>query len=105
MSAWPDHPDDFVRWLQQNDPAVLADRPDPARVFAPRSSYRRYLQSVLADAETHAAAAVSLERIADEAVSVEADSNGFQVTFASGRSITADQLVLTTGYSLPKDPP
>jgi uncharacterized NAD(P)/FAD-binding protein YdhS len=105
MSAWPDRPDDFVGWLTLNDPTVLERKPDPARLFAPRPSYRRYLQSVLADAETLAWPGVSLERISDEAVSLEADSIGFRLTFASGRSVAADRVVLTSGYSPPKDVP
>ncbi|HLZ10322.1 MAG TPA: FAD/NAD(P)-binding protein, partial [Chloroflexota bacterium] len=105
MSAWPDRPDDFVHWLQQNESAVLEGKPDPSRVFAPRPSYRRYLQSVLADAESRAATGVTLERISDEAISVETASPGFRIIFAAGRTVAADRVVLTSGYSSPKDPP
>ena len=41
MSAWPDDPDHFCRWLDER--AVT-----PAESFAPRLAYGRYLQDQLA---------------------------------------------------------
>ena len=44
MSAWPDDPDHFSRWLDER--AVT-----PAESFAPRLAYGRYLQDQLAAAD------------------------------------------------------
>src|SRR6201992_50164 len=44
MSAWPDDPDHFCRWLDER--AVT-----PAESFAPRLAYGRYLQEQLAVAD------------------------------------------------------
>src|ERR1700684_2111549 len=44
MSAWPDDPDHFTRWLDAR--AVT-----PAESFAPRLAYGRYLQDQLAAAD------------------------------------------------------
>src|ERR1700744_5698199 len=44
MSAWPDDPDPFSRWLDER--AVT-----PAESFAPRLAYGRYLQDQLAAAD------------------------------------------------------
>jgi len=80
--------------LTGGHPGAPIGRQDPATV-----------ESILADAEARAATGVSLERIADDAVSVEAVSHGFRVVFAGGRSVAADRVVLTPGYSPPKDLP
>ncbi len=56
MSAWPDDPDHFTRWLDQR--AVT-----PAESFAPRLAYGRYLQDQLAAADVRIEAAEVVELI------------------------------------------
>ena len=54
MSAWPDDPDHFTRWLDQR--AVT-----PAESFAPRLAYGRYLQDQLVEADVRIEAAEVVE--------------------------------------------
>jgi uncharacterized NAD(P)/FAD-binding protein YdhS len=105
MSAWSDDPDHFVRWLAENAPAALAGHPDPARVFVPRPLYGGYLESVLADAVAKARPSIRLTHVTDEAIAIQPDSDGYRMTFRGGGALSANQVVLTTGYSPPRDPP
>ena len=81
MSAWPDDPDHFCRWL--DDHGVTA----PAG-FAPRLAYRRYLQDQLAGAEVRMEAA--------EVVGLVPGAST-QVKLSDGRSLSADAVVLASG--------
>ena len=103
MSGWVDQPDDFVRWLQTNAASSLDGKPDPQRMFAPRPLYRNYLLDLLASAESHARAGVTLERIPAEAIAIERVGDGFVVRFDRGRAVAASRVVLTSGYSPPRD--
>ncbi len=82
MSAWPDDPDHFCRWL--DDHAVT-----PAEGFAPRLAYGRYLQELLMVAD------VRIETATVVAVSPGAPA---RVTLDDGRSISADAVVLASGH-------
>jgi uncharacterized NAD(P)/FAD-binding protein YdhS len=81
MSAWPDDPDHFCRWLDER--AVT-----PLESFAPRLAYGRYLQEQLAVADV---------RI--ETAEVVGLTPGAPVRMAlnDGRSLSADAVVLATG--------
>ncbi len=104
MSAYPDDPDHFLRWLRQNGPTELADA-DLGRAFVPRFLYFQYLNAVLDEAEAHARPGVELERIGDEAVALRRDADGFAISLRGGRTLRASQVVLTSGYLPPRDPP
>lgn len=91
MSALADRPDDFVRWLEANTPALA----DPEG-FVPRRLYGRYVQARLAEVE--AAHPGLIERVVGEAGRIEAA----EVILSDGRRITADAVVLTTGNPAPK---
>jgi len=81
MSAWPDDPDHFARWLDQR--AVT-----PAESFAPRLAYGRYLQDQLVAADVRIEAAEVVEL-----------SPGAPVRLAlnDGRELSADAVVLASG--------
>ncbi len=81
MSAWPDDPDHFTRWLDQR--AVT-----PAESFAPRLAYGRYLQDQLVEADV---------RI--EAAEVVGLTPGAPIRLAlkDGRELSADAVVLASG--------
>lgn len=100
MSAFPDAPEHFLRWLQQHDERVEAG------TFVPRLSYGEYLQDVLDEARRNAPANISFELLHDEAVAVEfeADDKRATVRLRDGEGIRADRVVLALGNFTPPDP-
>lgn len=93
MSAFPDRPDHFVRWLaERGDGQGGAD-------FVPRATYGAYLRDLLASAQ--AAAPGRLTIVAGEAV----DCSGGTVRLRDGRTVVADVAVLAVGNLAPQVPP
>ena len=99
MSAFPDRPDHFVRWLQaQNDTGDEA-----ATAFARRSRYGAYLQAMLAGAsETSEAGRLLLE--ADAIVDLEPHDGRWRLTYDMGRRVEVDAVVLAVGNFPPHLP-
>lgn len=81
MSAWPEDPDHFCRWL--DDHAVVS-----AQSFAPRLAYGRYLQEQLNGADVRTQT--------DEVVRLT-PGTPVCLALADGRALTADVVVLATG--------
>ncbi|HME17072.1 MAG TPA: FAD/NAD(P)-binding protein [Mycobacterium sp.] len=81
MSAWPDDPDHFCRWLDER--AVT-----PVESFAPRLAYGRYLrdQLVAADVRIEAAEVVGLT-----------PGTPVRIALNDGRELSADAVVLAAG--------
>lgn len=93
MSAFPDQPDHFVRWLGQRDtPLGGAD-------FVPRALYGTYLRETLAAAQ--AASPDRLTVVDGEAVGVD----GATVLLRGGGRVAADAVVLAVGNLAPQVPP
>lgn len=93
MSAFPDRPDHFVRWLAEQGGAQGGGD------FVPRATYGAYLRELLAGAQ--AAAPDRLTIVAGEAV----DCDGGKVTLRDGRTVAADAVVLAVGNLAPQVPP
>ena len=81
MSAWPDDPDHFCRWLDER--AVT-----PLESFAPRLAYGRYLQEQLAVADV---------RIETAEVVGLVPGAPARVALSDGRSLSADAVVVASG--------
>lgn len=94
MSALPDDPGHFMRWLKEKD--LIG--PDDAFFFAPRKVYGNYLQDLIHDAIADHPG--RLQIIRDEAVAAIPESSGVHVKLASGQSFRADKLVLATGHDM-----
>lgn len=86
MSAFPDVPDDFVRWYEE--------RGGTAESFAPRMLFGDYVTELLA------AVRDKLDIVRGEAADVE----GTDVLLADGRRIAADAVVLAPGNLQPATP-
>jgi uncharacterized NAD(P)/FAD-binding protein YdhS len=95
MSAWPDDPDHFLRWLRHSG-LTDATRED----FAPRPYYAEYLRAVLREALA-GAPGVSLTHVPGWATGVVRRERRMQVVVDSGPGVTADALVLATGHGAP----
>ena len=98
MSAFPDQPDHFVDWLAR------CGAPARRTLFVRRQQYGDYLQALIQQAvETSPAGRFLLEP--DAAVDVAPEGDGWRVSLAMGRSITADVVVLAVGNLPPGDLP
>ena len=95
MSAFPDEPDHFVRWLQARGVA------EAAAAFMPRVTYGAYLAELLAEARARANG--RLELVAGDVADV-ALTNGVELRLADGRRIAADAAVLALGNLPPHQP-
>jgi len=92
MSAFPDDPDHFLRWLRVNGSAYGIDSPAPF-LFVPRSIYGAYLESLFDDRAPPAVRILqsSCEDIAEVGQEVK-------LRLADGSTLAADAAVVATGY-------
>lgn len=96
MSAYPDAPDHFVKWAQQN--YSISVEPDD---FLPRPLYGQYIL-----AEFQAARAShpgQLRCVQDEAVSLTRFGDVTEIGLARGQAVVADNVVLALGHFRPAD--
>jgi len=97
MSAYPNDPEHFTRWLAGHEGWRSHGG------FVTRGVYGDYLQDLLREAlETVAAGRLLLEQ--DEAVDVQRSGQGWRVRLALGREIEAAALVLALGVLRPAAP-
>jgi len=95
MSIFPDQPDHFQRWAQEN-----YDSGVDARSFLPRRIYGEYVESVLLDA----ALPGGLVWKRDEARSIAPTGGRVEIRLGSGTRMLADKVVLALGNFPPSDP-
>lgn len=103
MSAYPDIPEHFVRWLTTHSALAEDGEVSDTATFAPRMLYGVYLQDVLMQVERTSVHG-TLEIIHDEAITVQPTAAGGMVTLRSGRWLQADAIVFATGNPTPRDP-
>ena len=94
MSALPQEPDHFVRWLARRRPDLSG--------FVPRLVYGDYLAELLAEAR--AAAPDRLTVLHDEAIDVAPHGAGATVSLARGGALDADTVILAPGNLPPHIP-
>jgi uncharacterized NAD(P)/FAD-binding protein YdhS/flavin reductase (DIM6/NTAB) family NADH-FMN oxidoreductase RutF len=100
MSAFPEEPDHFLRWVRRRDPSVGSGS------FVPRFMYGDYIEETLAAAE--ADADIRIDRIEDEVTEVtvlDVPTRRARLTLRSGRELNADWVVVASGHAVPSDPP
>jgi uncharacterized NAD(P)/FAD-binding protein YdhS len=91
MSALPESPDHFLRWLTANNfPGAT-----PA-TFAPRRVYGEYLDDVLR-AEMRAGDGPNLRHVCAEVVDIDADADGARLTLSDQSTLRAEKVVLAVG--------
>ncbi|WP_205481521.1 FAD/NAD(P)-binding protein [Sphingomonas arenae] len=83
MSAWPDRPDDFARWLG-----------DDGTSFAERRRFGTYLREILGQAR-------GVQPQQNTVVAAERDGKGWRITTESGTVHAASAIVLAQGNQPP----
>lgn len=97
MSAFPDDPSHFERWLNGNDILVTGEG------FVDRRTYGRYLASLLAPWSSHAEDN-RLHCIRGECLRLIETAHGVVAELDTGQTISADRAVLATGHAVPAAP-
>lgn len=95
MSAVPDDPTHFVRWLRRHVDATFSEFG-----FAPRMYYAEYLEQVLADA-AGSARTVQLEVRTTKATDLRRQGRRWRMTLADGTVVACDAVVLALGAGRP----
>jgi uncharacterized NAD(P)/FAD-binding protein YdhS len=99
MSAWPDRPDDFLKFAQSRDPSI---KPGD---FLPRKLYGQYVRQQLFDLAELAEGRVSVELIQEVATRLapSSDLSKWHIATAAGRTLPADLAIVTLGHRPPAD--
>lgn len=106
MSAFPDRPDHFLRWLQTQDSREALVAADvKVDTFVQRKIYGAYVGAVLEEAIAAAADKVHFEALTDEAIAIQPEAEGATVYLNSGQALQAHRIVLALGNFPPSDPP
>lgn len=96
MSALPDQPDHFVRWLARMGLGQEGS-------FATRRDYGAYLHSLLDETRRHAGDRFAV--LVDEAVDLQLSKEGVRIVLESGASLEGDVAALAPGNLPPHDLP
>lgn len=105
MSAFPDDPKHFLRWLQASDFRGEQGQAATETSFVPRTIYGNYMSEVLCTAEHEAKRRVRLIRHNDTASNISVSSEEALVLLKSGERIRASKVVFAFGNFLPRDLP
>jgi uncharacterized NAD(P)/FAD-binding protein YdhS len=101
MSAFPTEPDDFLNWLRSHAELVGDSQIKPTS-FVPRLVYGRYLEDLLEQASRAHPERITTHR--ENAIAVKAAGDGLRISFADGKNLDADIVVLAPGNFAPTDP-
>jgi uncharacterized NAD(P)/FAD-binding protein YdhS len=97
MSAFPDDPEHFLRWIRRVEPGT-----GPGD-FVSRRRYGQYLEALLGEAREDAAPGVHVQVLQGEAVSLSREGERARVVLANGQELEAGRVVLAVGNALPAD--
>jgi uncharacterized NAD(P)/FAD-binding protein YdhS len=99
MSAWPDRPEDFLRWASRRLGTVQPGD------FLPRQWYGEYVRETLLATAKKAAGSAELVVVFDEVRRVSRHpQGGWMVHLAREASLHADAVVLAVGHRPPGEP-
>lgn len=96
MSAFPDDPEHFLRWLHGRDEACVAT----GDCFVSRATYGRYLESLVATTRRDD----RLHCVSGEVLRLEPSDDGVRAHLDDGTALLADTAILATGHAVPAEP-
>lgn len=104
MSAFPDEPEHFWRWLKTQTKEAETF---PPSAFVPRKFYGQYLEVAFKEAVVNSVHQFELiqDEVMDLKVLAHPKTQKARLTLKSGRTLTADKVVLALGNFPPSDPP
>jgi len=107
MSALPDEPGHFVRWLETHQPFEnwQPASKDIGEAYAPRRVFGRYVQDLLKSSLASAPDSFEFNQVHDEAIGVDLAGPLAAVHLRSGAVVPADRVVLALGNLPPRDIP
>jgi uncharacterized NAD(P)/FAD-binding protein YdhS len=100
MSALPEDPDHFWRWLSARETCRCADR----YCFVPRQVYGDYIASLIRPLVSRGDDLGGLRILNGECVSVRENTDGVVAELASGAEIAGDIVIFATGHDARKIP-
>jgi uncharacterized NAD(P)/FAD-binding protein YdhS len=100
MSAFPDQPDHFWRWLcaRQDGGWIPWQRCDNPFCFVPRRIYGDYIASLIAPLLSAGGRPGGLRIVHGECVSIDQDQHGVAISLGDGSRHRGDFVVLATGH-------
>ncbi|WP_454814526.1 FAD/NAD(P)-binding protein [Labrys neptuniae] len=98
MSAYPDDPDHFWRWVGEHSSSHCPD----SQSFAPRRLYRDYLADLLSPHLVQRPGSRRLVIVQDEAVGIAETGQGVVAHLGGGGRLNADIAILATGNEGPR---
>ena len=103
MSAFHDHPRDFIDWLHRQPPHVLAGCVPTDNRFVPRRLFGKYLRHLLNEELKRPGDRYELVR--GDVVEIERAGERLNLRLRRGRTVTVDLAVLAIGNFPPEPPP
>ncbi|SHN68762.1 FAD/NAD(P)-binding protein [Bradyrhizobium erythrophlei] len=100
MSALPEDPDHFWRWLTGRDLCQCPDR----YCFVPRRAYGDYIASLIKPLISRGDENDGLRILNGECVSIRDNADGVVAELASGAQLAGDVAILATGHDSRKSP-
>jgi uncharacterized NAD(P)/FAD-binding protein YdhS len=100
MSALPEDPDHFWRWLSDHDACRCADR----YCFVPRGVYGDYIAGLIKPLVARGDDSDGLRILNSECVSIRENADGVVAELAGGAELAGDIVILATGHDARKIP-
>jgi uncharacterized NAD(P)/FAD-binding protein YdhS len=105
MSAIPDDPDYFVRWVKSKKSLKHFVTDDLPLAYLPRSIYGKYPQPIFDGALKRKPDFIQCTLLNDEAKDIIPYVNRYLVVLHANKTFTADKVVLATGNFSPAQLP
>ncbi|MCX4744411.1 FAD/NAD(P)-binding protein [Kitasatospora sp. NBC_01287] len=101
MSAFPDDPDHFLRWLAAWESCPGSAEGHQPHHFLPRGTFGRYLGAVLAQAAADGEGLAELHRVPLRVVDLAEEPRGLLLTLSDGSRLPVQAAVLALGLREP----